>query len=197
MYNSEIHNRHSIRLKEFDYSQNGYYFVTICTKNRECFFGDVARGKIELSEIGKIVKKYWMEISQHFENVELDEYIVMPNHIHGIVIINDNYQNMNVGATLAVAQRHRNRSSRAGARPAPTIGDIVGSFKSICVVKWLQHMKENKLNGLGKFWQRNYYEHIIRNEIELNAIREYILNNPLQWEIDNENPKHYTTAICN
>jgi REP element-mobilizing transposase RayT len=122
----------------------------------------------------------------------------MPNHIHGIII---------VGATLAVAQNNRAGASpaprhysiqgiqsnvaqnnRAGASPVPTIGQIIGTFKSLCVNKWLIYINENKIDAIGKFWQRNYYEHIIRNENELYAIREYIINNPFKWAEDIENP---------
>jgi REP element-mobilizing transposase RayT len=104
----------------------------------------------------------------------------MPNHAHGIII---------VGATLAVAPTLvATQDNGAGARPAPTIGDIVGMFKSLCVYDWLRYIKENRIDAIGKFWQRNYYEHIIRNEDRLNKIREYIINNPLKWSLDRENP---------
>lgn len=168
-FNPDIHHRRSIRLKNYDYSQDGAYFITICTNNRECYFQ-------KYPPLKTIIKNQWENIPTHYPNVELDEYVIMPNHIHGIILVV-------VGATLAVAQNHY----RAGARPAPTIGDIIGSFKSLCVVKWLQYMNKNNIHELGKFWQRNYYEHIIRNEKELNNIREYIINNPLQWKIDHEN----------
>jgi REP element-mobilizing transposase RayT len=105
----------------------------------------------------------------------------MPNHIHGIII---------VGATLAVAL-----NNRAGARPAPTVGEIVGTFKSLCVNDWLIYLKENKIDAIGKFWQRNYYEHIIRNENELNKIRGYIQNNPLKWSLDRENPEKFGVDV--
>ena len=168
-YNPDIHHRHSIRLQDFDYSQNGYYFITICTKNRECFFEQYPELKI-------IVKTQWENIPNYFPNIDLDEYIIMPNHLHGIIV---------VGATYTVAQ---NKSiTRAGTRPAPTIGEIIGSFKSLCFHMWLQYIKQNNIDVIGKFWQRNYYEHIIRNESELNRIREYIKNNPIQWEFDRNN----------
>ena len=110
------------------------------------------------------------------------EFIIMPNHLHGIII---------VGATLAVAlsKRAGADNERAGASPAPTIGDIVGSFKSLCVHTWLSYKCKNNINVVGKIWQRNYYEHVIRNEKELERIRQYIINNPLQWEYDRENSK--------
>lgn len=194
IYNPEIHHRHSIRLQGYDYSQTGAYFVTICTHGRKCLFGDVADGKMVLNEFGRIAKQYWEEIPERFNNIELDEYIIMPNHIHGIII---------VGATLAVAQNNpvaqcrgnprgypRYRAGikpekRAGASPAPTIGNIIGAYKSIVANKCLNIFKHNN-QCMGKLWQRNYYEHIIRNEMELNKIREYIIYNPLNWETDED-----------
>ncbi|MGH7802166.1 MAG: transposase [Thermodesulfobacteriota bacterium] len=167
-YNPDIHHRKSIRLKEYDYSQLGAYFITICTHNKELYFE-------QYPELKQIVSRQWQEIPDRYTNIQLDEFIVMPNHIHGIMI---------VGATLAVAQKNR-----AGARPAPTIGEIIGTFKSRCVHNWLKYIKENRIDSVGKFWQRNYYEHIIRNQDELNKIREYIQNNPLEWHLDRENPQ--------
>ena len=168
-YNPNIHHRRSIRLQDFDYSQTGYYFITICTKNREHFFE-------QYPELKNIVKTQWENIPNHFQNIALDEYIIMPNHLHGIII---------VGATFTVA---RNKSIyRAGARPAPTIGEMIGSFKSLCIYSWLKYLHKNKIDELGKFWQRNYYENIIRNDNDLNRIREYIKNNPKNWELDRNN----------
>lgn len=171
MDNGEKHHRGSIRLKGCDYSQTGAYFITICTYNRECLFGKIINEKTNLSMIGRIVQNEWDEIPNRFPNTRMDAFIVMPNHIHGMII---------VGATLVVAQ-----NNRAGTRPAPTLGEIVGSFKSLCVHKCVT----NHFN-IGKLWQRNYYEHIIRNEGELDRVREYIINNPLQWQFDRENPEY-------
>ena len=166
-YNPDIHHRKSIRLEGCDYSKEGMYFITICTRNRGLYFW-------AYPELKEIVSRQWQKLTERYPNLILDEFIIMPNHIHGIII---------VGATLAVAQ-----NNRAGARPAPTIGKIVGTFKSLCVNDWLIYIEENRIDGVGKFWQRNYYEHIIRNENELNKIREYIQNNSLKWFLDRENP---------
>ena len=130
----------------------------------------------EYQELNQIVVKQWKDIPNRYSNIKLDEFTVMPNHIHGIIFI--------VEATLTTAQK----IDRAGARPAPTIGDVVGTFKSLCVNDWLIYIKEYNVNTIGRFWQRNYYEHIIRNDNELNEIREYIRNNPLSWDLDKENP---------
>ena len=152
-----------------------------------------------------IVADEWLDIQNRYGNILLDEFIIMPNHLHGIII---------VGATLAVAlnemgtldnrviptigdknetENHDNRAtynSRVTARVTPTIGDIIGSFKSICLNRWIKYINENQLDIIGKFWQHNYYERIIRNKDELNQIRKYILDNPINWEIDEENPKY-------
>ena len=172
-YDPDIHHRRSIRLKDNDYSLEGAYFITICTRKRELYFDRYPLLK-------EIVFLQWQKIPERYTDLELDEFVVMPNHIHGIII---------VGATLAVAPNAVAPNDRAGARPAPTVGEIVGAFKSLCVNDWLKHIKENGLNAVGKFWQRNYYEHIIRNEDELNRIREYIWNNQLTWQLDGENPQ--------
>jgi REP element-mobilizing transposase RayT len=167
-HDSKRYNRRSIRLKEYDYSNPGAYFITICTHNRKLYFE-------KYKKLKEIVNLEWLKIPNRYPNVQLDEFIIMPNHIHGILMI--------VGATLAVAQ-----NKRAGARPAPTIDEIIGTFKSLCVNEWLKDIKENRINVAGKFWQRNYYEHIVRDENSLNRIREYIMNNPLRWHLDKENP---------
>ncbi|MDO8126860.1 MAG: hypothetical protein Q6359_06505 [Candidatus Brocadiales bacterium] len=177
-YNSAIHHRNSIRLKRYDYSQKGAYFVTICTHDGRPYFE-------EYPELRQIVTQRLQEIPDRFSGVTLDESVIMPNHVHVITIVGAALAaaRKNVRATLAVA-----RNYRAGARPAPTIGDIVGMFKSLCIQDWLKHIKQNNIDAVGKFWQRNYYEHIIRDEQELNKIREYIINNPLKWSLDRENP---------
>jgi REP element-mobilizing transposase RayT len=170
-YNPEIYSRRSIRLKGYDYSQAGAYFVTICTQNQECLFGDITDGIMRANHFGKIVGEQWNDIPQRFPVVQLDQFVVMPNHIHGVLVV--------VGAPLAGGQL------RAAARAAPTVGDIVGGYKSLSVHHCLHWIKQNvPQQRLGQLWQRNYWEHIIRDESELNSIREYIRNNPAQWEMD-------------
>lgn len=162
--------RRSIRLKGYDYTQSGAYFVTICAQNREGLFGEVVNGEMVLSEAGKMVGHIWKELLIRFPSVELDAFVVMPNHIHGIIII--------VGAGLALPY-------------SPKLGDVVGTFKSIsaiCVNRLLSRVGQ-------PLWQRNYYEHIIRDEDKLNLIRQYILENPLRWEMDRENPAAKTKMI--
>ena len=163
-YNPDIHHRRSMRLKNYDYSRKGLYFITICTQNRVCFFGDVKNDEIILNGAGKTVETCWLEIPSHFPHVKVDAFCIMPNHIHGILIIMES-----VGAKNFLPLRHGT---------SKTIGSIVRGFK-IGVTKWAyQHTPYQKL------WQRNYYERIIRDENELNHIREYIIENPLNWQED-------------
>jgi len=177
-YDPNKHHRRSIRLKGYDYSQPGAYFVTIVTHQRQCIFGRIVDGKMRLNEWGEIAKQCWNEIPQHYPNVTLDEYVIMPNHIHGIIILNDN--NISTIDTEIVGAKNfsplqQNDHPRGTTQ---TIGSIVRGFK-IGVTKWFrQH------TNIYIVWQRNYYEHIIRNEMELLRIRQYIVNNPMNWEND-------------
>ncbi len=177
-YDPEEHHRRSVRLKGYDYSRAGAYFVTVCTRNRECLFGDVTDGIMRLNKVGRVVEKCWQAIPSHFSTVRLDAFVIMPNHVHGIITI---VGPTHTGATHASPLRGRSRPSGPGRQ---SIGAIIGSFKSAVT------RRINQLRGTpgGRLWQRNYYEHIIRNSESLDRIREYIVNNPLQWELDRENP---------
>ncbi|SRR5579884_170329 len=160
----------STRLKDWDYSSNGYYFVTICTKNRECFFGNIVDGKMILSEIGKIVLKEWQRTEQIRKNVRLDEWIIMPNHIHGIVVIDNG--NVETHCNASLQQKY----------PENNLSFIVRGFKSIST-------KRIHMSGFHNFaWQSRFYDHIIRDENSLQKIREYINNNPIKWDVDENNP---------
>jgi putative transposase len=158
-------------LKDYDYSQAGAYFVTICARDRHCLFGDVKQGEMMLNEYGQVVTKCWHDLINHYAGITLDAFIVMPNHIHCIIVINND-----VGA---------------GFKPAPTdkrhgLSEIVRAFKTFSS-RYINQIR----NAPGtSVWQRNYYEHVIRSEKELNQIREYIVNNPMQWELDVENPQN-------
>jgi REP element-mobilizing transposase RayT len=171
MFDRDKHHRRTIRLKGWDYSSTGAYFVTICTWKKECIFED--------DDIRQIIVDEWHSLPKQFRNVHIDEFIVMPNHIHGIIWIKP------VGAGLALPNNISN-TNEGGPRPAPTLGDIVCAFKSKITVNINRYR-----NTPGyPVWQRNYYEHIIRNEDELNRIRQYIIENPLRWEEDPENPEN-------
>ena len=174
--------RHSIRLKGYDYSQAGAYFVTICTNKGTCLFGEIVGREMHLNDAGRMVQAVWDQLVHRFDNVELDEYVIMPNHIHGVISI--------VGAPLVGAL---NPYQRAGTRPAPTatscLGNIVGAFKSIATHEYIGGVKQyGWLRFSGKLWQRNYYERVARGDAELNAIRAYIADNPRRWDMDKENP---------
>jgi putative transposase len=189
-YHSDIHNRRSIRLKEYDYSQPGVYFVNIVTQNSECVFGDAADGKLMLNDAGKIVRNEWLKTAEIRLNVQLDTFVVMPNHLHGIIVIKDHEMNgMDdnvIGAYDDVgADDNVGAYGRTPLRRKPkSLGSIIAGFKSVTT----KHINIYRQTPGIPVWQRNYYEHIIRNENELHRIREYIMNNPLKWELDDENP---------
>ncbi len=174
-YNPKIHHRWSIRLKEYDYSRAGAYFITICCGDRICRFGAIVENEMVLNEFGQIAYNEWLKLSDRFANFELDVFQIMPNHMHGIIVLTP------VGATLAVAPK------KAEASHAPTllgtISDIVGAYKSLVANGCLEIYK-SKNEMMGKLWQRNYYEHIIRNENSYQNISNYIINNPAKWKGD-------------
>ncbi|MDP2681641.1 MAG: transposase [Deltaproteobacteria bacterium] len=172
--NPDIHHRRSIRLKNYDYSRAGAYFVTVCVQNRECLFGDIDNGEMRLNEFGRVVENEWLKTKDIRGNVKLDYYIIMPNHFHGILVINDCRGVLQYAPT----------ASRKFRSPSQTIGAIVRGFKSAIT----KHINETRNNPGCPVWQRNYYEHIIRNEKSMNKIREYITKNPLNWTTDIEHP---------
>lgn len=184
-FDPQKHHRRSIRLKRYDYSSEGAYYVTIVAQGRECLFGEIVDGEMILNEYGEIVQKWWDEIPIHFPNVELGAFVIMPNHVHGIIFIFEERR----GEVLSPRNdpNAMNGSDRDGETPPlrkPTLGQIVAYFK-------YQSTKEmNKIetpNAITRFWQRNYYEHIIRNERELQQKTGYILMNPSRWDEDDEN----------
>lgn len=175
-HNSDTHHRRSIRLETYDYAQAGAYFVTICTFERRSLLGAVVAGEMQLSAYGSIVAECWSEIPQHFADVELDAFVVMPNHVHGIFVLSE-------GTRAGRAMHASSQQSKSGAPPG-SVGAIVGTFKS-AASRRINHMRGTPGAPL---WQRNYYERIIRNEKELNGIREYIVYNPALWEQDVNNP---------
>ncbi len=169
-YQPEIHHRRSLRLKGYDYSQSGAYFITLCTRNRECLFGNVIGENVILNKLGQMVNRTWQWLGKQYGHVQLDVFIVMPNHLHGIIIINDR---------------------RGGSRSAPTkktkpLGQLIGAFKTVST-KQINQIRRTP--GI-PVWQRNYYEHIIRNNDTMNRIRAYITNNSLKWESDRNNPEY-------
>jgi REP element-mobilizing transposase RayT len=175
-------------LKGYDYSQEGAYFITICTQDRVCLFGDIVDGKMRLNDKGQHVEKCWHEILVHFPNVELDEFVIMPNHVHGILVIDDIVGAKNFSPLQLMPSRSNPVPAQTPRGTSKTIGSIIRGFK-IGVTKWF---RQN--TPVYTVWQRNYYEHIIRNEETLHCSREYVINNPAQWELDRENPNFYVRA---
>lgn len=204
-YNPGIYHRRSIRLKGYDYSQAGLYFITICCQDRICRFGHVKNGEIILNDAGKLIETEWLNLKTRFSGIKLHDYVVMPNHFHAILEI--------VGATLVVAPNdddaqnvsgtHNDDDSKnvsgtqndgdlqkgqpQGIAPTDTvknktIGDMMDAFKSITTVEYIRGVKTFGWRPFdSKLWQRNYHEHIIRNEQSYRIISEYIINNPVKW----------------
>jgi REP element-mobilizing transposase RayT len=185
-YNPEIHHRRSIRLKDYDYSQAGAYFVTICTQNKECLFGDIMEGEMRLNDAGRMVEIAWNDLPGHNDNILLNVFSIMPNHFHGIILI--------VGAgskpaLVSADDTYQTVENRAGLEPAPTNPTMMNQTRLPEIVRQFKTFSARRINKIRNMsgvpvWQRNYYEHIIRSEPELHKIREYIANNPLNWEID-------------
>ena len=166
--------RDSIRLPWWDYSRPGWYFVTVCTNKRQCVLGEIVEGSMALSPAGLIVEEEWWRATTVRQHVELDEFVIMPNHLHGILVINGDQ-----GKTS-----HRDVSTWSRLRPH-SLGAIIGQFKSVCT-------KRIRGQGFPQFgWQRRFYEHIIRDERSLGNIRQYIVDNPAKWELDDDNPKNF------
>jgi len=174
-------NRRSIRLRDYDYSQSGAYFVTICTYNKECLFGHIVNGEMVLNDAGRIVQAVWDEIAKHFNHVELDQFVIMPNHVHGVITLNS--ENVGAGSPRPTAFPCPNENEGRG-NLAPTLGTIVAFFK----YQTTKRINESHGNPGQKLWQRNYYERVIRNESELNRAQQYIIDNSTKWDMDEENP---------
>ena len=199
-YNPNIHHRRSIRLKGYDYSQAGLYFITICCQDMLCRFGKIVgaglapahdeNGKpqgisttMQLNEFGQIAYDEWTKLSERFSNFELDVFQIMPNHIHGII-------GMKIGQPhIKTGQPHLKTGQPQGL-PLPTVGDIVGAYKSLVAIGCLEIYKTKNMK-MGKLWQRNYYENIIRDEHSYYRISDYIINNPAKWNED----KFYTNTF--
>jgi putative transposase len=172
-FDPAIHRRRSIRLRGFDYSSPGGYFVTVCTREQLPLFGEIIRSEMHLNEAGIMASHAWSELPLHYAHVSMDLFVVMPNHIHGIIVLLE-------------------RGQARG--PAPTkaslgLPDIVHRFKSLTSALYRQGANLGRWPKLhGPLWQRNYYERVIRSDAELATIRRYIRENPMRWEFDRENP---------
>ncbi|MGA1846523.1 transposase [Deferribacter abyssi] len=196
MGNRKHPKRKNIRLKHYDYSQPGFYFVTVCTQNKIKLFGEIKKGEMILNKAGKMVKKIWLEIPKIFAHTKLHEYIIMPNHFHAIIEITP--QIHVVGAESISARKNNAQvdmesanNKRADMESAPTrennvsLPKIIQTFKRYYTIEYIKMVKQGLLPPFDKkLWQRNHYEHVIRNEQSYSKIAEYIINNPLKWEDD-------------
>ena len=168
-HNQTTQHRRSIRLKGYDYSQDGAYYITSVTKARRILFGDIVDNEMQLNDTGRLISDAWEWLATRHSYVELDSYIVMPNHLHGILVLASD-------------------RPKGGSRTAPTgrkpLGRLIGAFKTVST-----RQVNLTLGTPGQpLWQRNYYERVIRNDEEWNRVREYIASNPMQWDKDSENP---------
>ncbi len=209
-YDPYRHHRRSIRLKGYDYSRSGYYYVTICTQDREKLFGEIDEAIIRLNEAGQMIDQEWNQIPKRYGCVIIDKYVIMPNHLHGILQIlsgendgNTSSEQVNVGTSLVGVLNDANEThisptetgdsatERTGTRPVPTLFEIIGAFKSITTNGYINCVKQNNWPPFRKrLWQLRYHDRIIRDEDELNRIRKYIIENPLNWAEDENNPEN-------
>lgn len=185
-YNPNIHHRRSIRLKGYDYSQAGAYFITICCGNRTCLLGEILEGEMILNEMGLIAQNEWLRTPEIRKNAELDVFVIMPNHIHAIIILNDNgrgelHSPIIIGSPN-IMNDNKGECNSPLRSPSNNIGSIIRGYKS-SVTKQIRILNDNII-----VWQRNYHEHIIRNEKSYQTISNYISSNPAKWNDD----KFYT-----
>jgi REP element-mobilizing transposase RayT len=186
-FDHKIHNRRSIRSQRYDYSCSGAYYVTIVTYGRECLFGEIKNGATQFSDMGRIAYENWRAIPEHSPQVELGEFVIMPNHVHGIIVTQGEHIPV---APTPIAPAHGNPIPVARAEIKPnnglkrgSIGAINGAYKMS-----VTRRSQAELDG-ANIWQRNYFEHIIRNDDEHSRFQFYIESNPINWEEDKENPE--------
>jgi putative transposase len=163
--------RRSLRLNGYDYAQAGADFVTICAQDRACLFGNVIDGCMRLNDAGHMVATLWNDIPARFADVAIDTFVVMPNHLHGIIVLPD-------------------AADRTDTHAAPALGKIVAAFKSTTTVHYIRGVKTEAWPAFRqRLWQRNYYEHVVRDEKALDRVRRYVDENPAGWAFDDENPE--------
>jgi len=194
-FDPRIHHRRSIRLKGYDYRQSGGYFVTMVTQGRDALFGDVVNGEMILNDAGEMIVRWWLELPNKFPNVNVDIFVVMPNHFHGIIFITDDADV--VGGDLRVVPdlrdddggEHVGSPQRAGSpRQNAPLSQMIQWFKTMTTNEYIRGVKQLGWKPFnGKVWQRDYYEHIIRNPSAADRIARYIESNPARWNEDKEN----------
>ena len=176
-FNPAKHHRRSVRLRGWDYSNAGAYFVTLCAKNRECLFSTVVHGEMQLNEMGRIAAECWEWLEKQYAHVEWDQWVIMPNHMHAIIVLHGR----------GALQRAPTESQPVKTK---SLGQLIGMYKTVST----RRINEFRNTPGIIVWQRNYHEHIVRNDDELIRIRRYIANNPGKWESDLENPALITFA---
>ncbi len=193
MYDPKIHHRQSLRWDKHNYSSPGFYYVTICIQDHRSLLGNVQSGVMNLNDAGEMVDAAWFRIPMQFSTIRLDEHITMPNHLHGIIQIAGRET---VGVPLVGTQPGGVAAFRAPTRGAPTLGDVVGAFKSQTTDEYIAGVHQVDWPRFqNHFWQRNYYDHVIRDHDELEKIRDYIRNNPLMWTLDRYNPQNPVLVV--
>lgn len=186
-YDPDKHHRRSIRMRGYDYAQEGVYFVTVCAQDRQCLFGEIVDGEIRLNDAGRMVQAVWKELSIHYPGVEGDEFVVMPNHVHGLIVL--------VGAgpracpDVGPRRACPEKGQPQGVAPTLSLPDVLHRFKTLTTKRYADSVEQlGWIPFHHRLWQRNYYEHVVRDEESLDRIRQYILDNPARWEFDRENP---------
>jgi len=191
-----VGHRRSIRMAGYDYASAGTYFITICTQDRACVFGDVVDGEMQANPAGEIVRAAWAELPSRYANVELDAFAVMPNHVHGIIVLVDvapgqgamnhvgmmNHEGVINHARTTLGEIGA-ANARAGAAGVPPLGEIVRAFKAVSARRIRQQIAPGAV-----IWQRNYYESIVRDDESLERVRAYVQANPRRWLADRDNP---------
>ena len=171
MMGESARRRRSLRLRGYDYRRAGAYFVTICAQDQACLFGNVVDECMSLNDAGHMLARLWNDIPARFADVEIDTFVVMPNHMHGIIVLPD-------------------AANGVTTRVAPALGEVVAAFKSDTTVHYIRGVKTRAWPAFRRrLWQRNYYEHVVRDEKALDRIRRYIDENPARWAFDDENPE--------
>lgn len=210
------HCRRSIRLRDYDYTRAGAYFITICSRDRSCIFADVRDGDVRLTPVGEVIGRCWEAILEHFPAVELDAFVIMPNHVHGIIVLGSDENNRGAevgtacraptGERATAPGRVEGRSSveQFGHPVAGSVPTIIRSFKgavtrainddsgrdTACRVLLAQRLGPMPPEHIPSVWQSNYHEHVIRNERSLERLRVYVAANPVRWEDDSLHPDH-------
>ncbi len=196
-FDPDQRHRRSLRLLGYDYSQTGAYFVTLCAQDRACLFGEIAAGQMLLNDVGRMISAHWEGLAVRFGDLGLDQSVVMPNHLPGVVLLGHGCRGepcVRPACPVGNEGDHKDRPYGTGAaHPRGTLDDTLGrviqAFKSITTGQYVVGVKRHGWAPFeGRLWQRNHYEHVIRDDDELNRIRQYVLENPLRWADDSENP---------